>query len=197
LRRFGDAPHLVAARHLEPNYDVATTLRAFTVVRRRFPGARLTVASSGPDETMVRQLAREFGIEDAVRFAGRVDNAHMPALCALTDLMLNSSRADKMPISILEALASGVPVVTTAAGGIPHMVWRKVTALLVPVGDAHALGQQALRVLDEPELAARLRANGVDHARRFAWPAVRLQWLDAYRRVLQLPADVMTKEVGP
>jgi len=100
--------------------------------------------------------------------------------------MLNPSTADNMPISILEALASGVPVVSTNAGGIPDLVADNETALLVPVGDAAAMAHAALRVLGEPALAQRLRYNGLACAGHFAWPEVFDRWMSAYRRAASL-----------
>ena len=182
-RDFGAAPHLVVTRNLEPIYDVPTAIRAFAVVRERFPQARLTVAGSGPERVNLQALAAELGLADCVHFSGRIDNADIPALYASADCMLNASTVDNMPISILEALASGVPVVSTAAGGIPDLVRDGETALLAPIGDAQALGEAATRVLAERALADRLRAAGVADVARYAWPAVREQWLAVYRRL--------------
>lgn len=178
---FGDAPHLVVTRNLEPIYDIATAIRAFALVRQAFAGARLTVAGSGPELVRLRGLTAELGLEACVDFCGRVDNAAIPALYASADCMLNPSTVDNMPISILESFASGVPVVSTNAGGIPDLVEDGVSGLLVPVGDAAAMAQAVLHVLSEPLLAARLREAGLTAAEAYAWPTVRDQWLRVYR----------------
>ena len=78
--------------------------------------------------------------------------------------------------------ASGVPVVSTDAGGIPDLVQHGVTALLVPVGDHEAMARQALRVLDDSALASALRHAGLAEVQRFAWPHVKRQWQSAYQR---------------
>lgn len=182
-RTLGDAPHLLVARHLEAIYDVATALRAFAVVRRQLREARLTIAGSGPEKARLEALAAELGLTAAVRFAGPIDNADMPELLRSADCMLNASTIDNMPVSILEAHASGVPVISTDAGGIRDMVHDGTSALLVPVGDAAAMAAQALRVLTEPELRARLRTGGLERSERYAWSRVREQWLHVYRGV--------------
>lgn len=183
IRDFGDAPHLIVTRNLEPIYDIPTAVRAFACIRQVLLGARLTVAGTGPELGRLQGLTRELGIEDAVRFAGRIDNAEIPALYASADCMLNPSTVDNMPISILEAFASGVPVVSTDAGGIPDMVEDGVSARLVPIGDAERMAAEAVRVFTEPARAASMRAAGIEAAARYAWPTVRDQWLDLYRRV--------------
>ncbi|NMG54665.1 glycosyltransferase [Aromatoleum aromaticum] len=183
---FGHAPHLVVTRNLEAIYDIPTAIRAFAVVREAFPNARLTVAGSGPELGRLQAVVGELGLDGSVHFSGRLDNSEIPALYAAADCMLNPSTVDNMPISILEAFASGVPVVTTRAGGIPDMVEDGVSALLVPVGDASSMARQAVRVLADPVLAGSLRAAGLEAAAAFAWPAVREQWLEVYRFVATL-----------
>ncbi len=183
------APHLIVTRNLEPIYDIPTALRAFQRIHRALPQARLTVAGSGPELDALRRLAAQLGLADAVRFSGRIDNAQIAALYDSADLMLNPSAADNMPISILEALASGVPVVSTDAGGIPDLVEHERTALLVPVGDDAAMAEAALRLLRDPPLASRLRQAGASEVERFAWPNVRAQWRQAYWRALDATAQ--------
>lgn len=190
-RDFGAAPHLLVARNLEPIYGIDTALRAFAQLRQRFAQATLTVAGSGPELPRLQQQAHALDLGDAVDFCGRVDNADMPALYARADCVLNASRVDNMPISLLEALASGVPVVSTAAGGIPDMVEHGVHALLVPVGDHEALARQAERVLADRDLAEALVRCGAAEAERYAWPRVRAQWLAAYRRAAGQPHRLM------
>ncbi len=182
-REVGDAPQLVVTRNLEPIYDLPTAIRAFARIRSVFPRARLTVAGSGPDLTRLQALVGELGVTDAVCFSGRIDNADIPALYSAADCVLNPSTVDNMPISILESFASGVPVVSTNAGGIPDMVENGVTGLLVAIGDDAAMAQAVLRVLQEPRLAQRLRQAGLAQAQRYAWSCVREQWLEAYRQV--------------
>ena len=180
VRDFGDAPRLLVARNLEPIYDIATAIRTFAGVRQRYAAAHLTVAGSGPELASLRALVASLGLAGAVEFAGRIDNTAMPALYLAADCALNTSTVDNMPISVLEAFASGVPMVSTAAGGIPDLVADGVSGLLAPVGDDAALAQAVCRVLGDPLLAARLRAAGLAAAAAFAWSSVRGLWLAAY-----------------
>ena len=180
----GAAPHLVVTRNLDHLYDIPTALRAFAALRRTYPQARLTVAGSGPLREELGRAAAELGVAAAVRFTGSLDNAGVAALYQDADLMLNPSRVDNMPISVLEALASGVPVVSTDVGGIPFLVEDGRTGLLIRPGDPGAMAAAAARVLGEPGLAASLRAAGLEAAGRYAWPAVRGRLLAAYAGAL-------------
>jgi phenylacetate-CoA ligase len=178
---------ILIARHLEALYDHATALRAFALVRRELPRARLTICGEGPELPRLEQLSRELRLDDAVHFTGKTGHAAMADIYRRSDLMLNPSLADNMPNSVLEAWASGVPVVSTNVGGIPHLVNDQVTGLLVPPGDHAAMAQAMLAVLRDPGLAGALTAAGLDEARRYTWNNVAPLLMAHYRRVLKRP----------
>jgi glycosyltransferase involved in cell wall biosynthesis len=180
----GSAPRILVARNLEPIYDNATALRAFQIVRQTIPDARLTVAGSGPERVALEQLARQLELADAVEFVGRIDNDDMARLYQASDLMVNPSLADNMPISILEALACGVPVVSTDVGGIARIVQHGKTALLVPPGQAGAMAVAMLQVLNDPAMANALCQAGLESVRQYTWENVRLRLFDVYGAVL-------------
>jgi len=189
--RTNDAPHILVARNLERLYDNASAVRAFALIRQQHPTARMTIAGSGPERHALETLSRELGVADAVTFAGRVENSEMPTLYQTVSIALNPSLADNMPISILEALASGVPVVSTDVGGVPFLVEDGKTALLVPPGDHEAMAQACLRLLADRELTERLVSAGQILAQEFAWSQVRGKLFAVYNDVLgsrRLPA---------
>ena len=180
--------HAIVTRNLEDIYDIPTALRAFAQMRRTHPDAMLTVAGSGPTLSALQALARELGIAAAVRFTGRLDNERIADLYREADLLLNPSTVDNMPISLLEAWASGVAIVSTDVGGIPHMVEDGRTALLVPPREPAAMAAAALRILADRDLAAALRAAGHEAAERYAWPHVRPLLFGMYARAMGLPS---------
>ncbi len=178
----GTGPQIVVARNLEPIYGLDTAIRALAVLRSSHPTAELTIAGSGPQLAELQLLADQLGLGQAVRFSGRVDHADMPALYARADVALNSSTVDNMPNSVLEAYASGLPLVSTWVGGVPDIVEDGVTGLLVPPNDPPAMAQALRRVLDDRQLSQDLAKNGHTRVTAFAWPRVRQQWLSAYQR---------------
>ncbi|RNE90222.1 glycosyltransferase [Marichromatium sp. AB31] len=181
--RHPEVPHLVVTRNLEAIYDNTTALRAFARIRARWPAARLTIAGTGPEAAALAAEARALGIAESVTFSGRLERAAMAALYAEADLMLNPSRVDNTPNSVLEAWASGVAVVSTRVGGLPYLVEDGVDAVLVAPGDPEALAEAACALLDDPPRRAALVAAGRRAAERFSWPAVRPLWLALYRRI--------------
>ena len=174
---------VLVARNLEPIYDNASALHALALLRITHPAARMVIAGSGPLRAALEQLAAQLGVQDAVRFAGQVDHAQMASLYAEADVMLNPSLVDNMPNAVLEALASGVPVVSTRAGGVPYMVQDGRTALLVTPGAAPEMAAALACLFDQPALADALAAAGRQEAARCAWTAVRPQLLAVYERL--------------
>jgi len=187
-------PHIVVARNLEPLYDNTSALKAFRIVREAIPGARLTIAGSGPERVKLEAMAKQLGMADAVVFAGRLDNERMPELYREADIALNPSLADNMPISVLEALASGVPVVSTNVGGVPFLVEDGKTALLVPPKDPERMAEAMLRVLSDESLRERLVQSGLNHARRYSWDSVRNELFLAYQLALDGTRLAVTRE---
>jgi glycosyltransferase involved in cell wall biosynthesis len=189
LRRFAprpnhlsrpDQPHLIVTRNLEHIYDIQTALRSLAILRRSRPGAHMTIAGNGPEREKLAELARALGLAANVTFTGRVDNDRIGELYQRAELFLNPSLVDNMPISILEALASGIPVVSTNVGGIPFLVEHEKTALLVSPGDADAMARALLDLIDDPVKAARLASAGRDSVQQYAWQNVRGRLFDVY-----------------
>ena len=173
-------PRLLVARNLEPLYDIGTALRAFVQVLARHPQATMTVAGTGPQEAELKSLTSRLGIAGHVSFSGRLDRNAMAELLRASSIALNPSLADNMPNSVLEALASGVPVVSTDVGGVPFLVQDGSTALLVPAGNPDAMAQAVLRLLESPALAQRLVQAGLELVRHFTWSEVGPRWAAVY-----------------
>jgi L-malate glycosyltransferase len=177
-------PSILVARNLEPIYDNATALRAFATVLQRHPQACLTVCGTGGEMASLVALASELGIAKQVEFAGQISNSDMAALYRQADILVNPSLVDNMPISLLEALATGVPIVSTNVGGIPYLVENDRTALLVNPKDDAAMAQAILTLLADPGKVKAMHDEGLRTVRQYAWASVREQLHHVYRGVL-------------
>jgi glycosyltransferase involved in cell wall biosynthesis len=179
-----EEPHLLVARSLEALYGIDTALRACALLHKRGLPARLTIAGAGPEEAALRALARELGIDGQAQFTGQVDNVAMAGLYRATRIALNPSRADNMPISVLEALACGVPVVSTHVGGVPFLVDDGVTALLVPPDDPAAMAEAVRRLHTDADAYRQMREAGLQAVTRYTWQQVRAQLFAVYSSLL-------------
>jgi glycosyltransferase involved in cell wall biosynthesis len=157
-------------------------LRAFSLIQRRFPDAALTVAGEGSMRRELESIAQQLDLKNVV-FAGRVRFEELPALCDAADVYLNAPNLDNMPASLIECFASGLPVVTTNAGGVPYIVSHEQTGLLVACGDQDAMASAAIRLLKDQELASQIARQAREACRRYTWDAVRDEWLQVYREL--------------
>jgi L-malate glycosyltransferase len=176
------APRFLSTRNLEPMYNVACTLRAFHRIQAIVPGATLTVVGAGSEMSRLQALAATLGLT-GVTFTGRIAPADMPRYYAEADIYLQSPDIDNMPLSVLEAYASGTAVISTHAGGVPAILQDNVHGLLVPPGDDQMLARAALRLLHDPALAQRLTAAAYAATDAYVWSRTRPLWLSAYRRL--------------
>jgi glycosyltransferase involved in cell wall biosynthesis len=172
-------PRLLSTRSFEPYYRVDNTVEALALLRRRHPDATLTLAGAGSLEGRLRRQAAALH-PCAVRFEGPVDPRDMPRVCDAADIFVNSSVVDNQPVSVLEAFAAGLPVVTTATGDIGRMVRHGETGFIVPAGDPQAMADTVARLLEDPEAAVKITERARASVRDYAWPRVRTQWADAY-----------------
>jgi glycosyltransferase involved in cell wall biosynthesis len=177
-------PHarFLSARNLEPYYRIDVTLEAFALVRERFPAATLTIAGDGSERGRLVRRAAALG-ERGIRFLGRVSPAEMPALYEAAEIFVNSSVVDNQPLSVLEAFAAGLPVVSTATGDIAAMVRDGETGLVVPPGDPAALARALTVVLEYPVRALRMARQARSEVEAFTWSRLRDQWAAAYAGV--------------
>lgn len=175
-------PFLLCSRNLESRYGIDLVLRAFAQVKAEFPNARLCLAGTGPETAAIRRLAAELNLND-IEMSGRVSRKEIGRLYDQSDIFINASRIDNMPISIMESFASGMPVATTNAGGIPFMVEHEQTGLLCDKEDWRSLAANVIRLLREPALATRITENAHRQSSGYSWKAIRDQWLEVYRCV--------------
>lgn len=174
---------IVITRNLEPIYGIDTALEAVALARDEIPGLRLLIAGTGPQKRELDASVERLGLAGTIRFLGQLDPDQIAALYQGADMLLNPSTVDNMPNSLLEAMACGVPIVTTDVGGIPFIVENGETALMVPKDSPRALASNIVRLFREPGTRRRLRDNGLRAVQNYAWPVVKRQWLDLYREI--------------
>jgi glycosyltransferase involved in cell wall biosynthesis len=172
-------PRLLSTRHLEKLYDVETVLRAFRGIQQVHPDATLQIAGTGTQENYLQDLATRWDLRH-VRFLGHVPYQNLPAVYDQCDILLNASRADNFPGSLLEAAAAGLVVISSNVGGIPYIFEHGTNSLLVAPGDSEGLASAVLRVLEEPGLGLRLTRNALERCRCCDWKQVRKALYRAY-----------------
>ena len=189
-------PRILSNRNLEAMYDVATVIHAFARISQVFPQATLTIAGEGSQREHLRTLAERVSSTRIV-FLGRVEPNQMATHYDSADLYLNASRIDNQPLSLIEAMLCGVPVVTTNSGGIPWLVKHGTTGLLANAGDDEVIAAHALRLLDDPEMAQRIATSAREYALiEFSEERVVPQWIELYVSLVQKHSGSSGNRVG-
>lgn len=173
-------PIAICTRSLSPDYGIEVVIDAFAMGLHDYPGAALYLIGDGPGRKQLESLVQALGLTSRIVFCGAMPNEKVAEWFKQADIFLNASFLDNAPLSILEAMAAGLPVVTTAAGGIPFLLHHEETALLCPIGDARALADQLRRLLEEPELALHIAHRAHQQSRMYRWVSVRTKWLEVY-----------------
>lgn len=158
--------------------------------RAAMPNARLVIIGGGPDRAALEARAATLGVSGSVEFRGRVSDSELAAAYSEADLFVLPAVVDArgdtegLGVVLLEAMASNIPVIASAAGGITDVVVDGESGVLVPPGDAEALAAALGRLRNDPGLRAWLAANGAARVRdEFSWDAIADRWAAVYRGV--------------
>lgn len=179
-------PRLLCTRNLEPHYGVDIVLKAFSIVQQKYPDSHLSLVGSGTMANQLREFATNLNLKNA-EFKGAIPPGNMPDVYDQHDVFINGSHADCSPVSILESFCCGLPVVTTAAGGISTLVSHEQNGLLSAPGDHEALAANVLRVLGDQSLSRGLAERARTTVEASTWQSLRPLWLQAYASISPNP----------
>jgi L-malate glycosyltransferase len=177
-------PRLLSTRNFEWYYGVDQTLRAFKLIQCAYPHATLDIAGAGSCERELRALAHSLGLT-GVRFLGAVAPSDVPALHERADILVNSSLIDNQPLSILEAMASGMPIVSTGTGDIGNMIEHGISGTIVPKKDPYAMAAAVIFLLKDQDYARAMASRAVERLDQYSWNRVGSQWSVLYSDMTQ------------
>ncbi len=173
---------LVHISNFRPVKRVLDVVELFVGVRKEVK-AKLILAGDGPERTRAEQFCRDHGICDDVIFLGNVKNP-MEVL-SIADLFILPSESESFGLSALEAMALGVPVVSTNTGGLPEVNRHGVTGMMSDVGDVEDMTRNALFLLSDDNRLKKFRVKAMERAREFSIDRVLPKYEQVYNTVLQ------------
>ncbi|MCP9496445.1 MAG: glycosyltransferase family 4 protein [Pyrinomonadaceae bacterium MAG19_C2-C3] len=186
-------PRLVWLRAFKSLYNPTLAPKAAALLVDEFPELQLLmVGGDKGDGTMreTRETAVALGVSERVQMPGGVPRGDVPAWLNKGDIFLNTTHVDNTPVSVLEAMACGLCVVSTNVGGIPHLLTHEEDALLVPPDDAEAMAKAVRRLLHEHGLAARLSQNARRKAEAMDWSQILPHWTRLLTKVANADSSV-------
>jgi glycosyltransferase involved in cell wall biosynthesis len=172
-------PNLVWLRAFHDIYNPSLAVRVIAHLAKDFPTVRLVMI--GPDKgdgsrESMNELALMLGVVDRVMCTGQILKDEIPHWLHQSDIFLNTTRVDNTPISVLEAMACGLCIISTNVGGIPYMLEDEYDALLVPADDHESMAKAVQRLLTDDGLAERLSGNARRKAEQFDWSNILPRW---------------------
>ncbi len=178
---------LVWLRAFHKIYNPIMAVRTLAYLKDDFPNIRLHMI--GPDKKdgsleAVKQAVNHLGVHNNLHITLGVPKSQVPSNLSEHDIFLNTTNFESFGVSVMEAAATGLCIVTTNVGELPYL-WRDgEDALLVPPNDPKAMAQAVRRLLTEPDLAARLSHNARQKVEQFDWSVILPQWEALFQEVL-------------
>lgn len=178
-------PLIMWMRSLSANANPAMALRAFALVRETVPEARLLMIGRGPLAGLLRELAQELNVAQAVSHTSWLPAHRLRRAMQTASVFWNTTSYDNFPLSLIEAAASGTVIVSTDVGGISELLENGVDGLLVQPDDHETMAAATIQVLRRPVLASGLADNAREVAERYTWSGIRGDIAALYGRAPQ------------
>ena len=177
----GGEPIIMHVSNFRPVKRVLDVVRTFAAIRSKLP-AKLVMVGDGQDVSEARALTHTLGLHEDVTFLGRHDAINSILPCA--DLFLLPSAHESFGLAALEALACGVPVISTLGSGVEEVVRSGVDGFLLPVGDVQAMADAGLKLLTDSDAMTAARTAARDGAQRFRAQDIVPKYEALYKEVL-------------
>jgi glycosyltransferase involved in cell wall biosynthesis len=188
------SPRLIWMRSFHPIYNPEMALAVLAELRKIHAGTTLIMAGMDKGlEPQIKRRAAEMNLSGAVSFPGFLDARQKSELFSGSDIFLNTTRVDNMPVAVLEACAFGLAVVATNVGGLPFLIKHGENGLLVESEDARGMVEAINLLLKDSGLAQKLSRRARSLAERSAWNEVRLHWEKLFVEIL----NIESKEFKP
>lgn len=171
-------PHLLWVRSFSTIYNPTLAVKVIKELSKQYPDIRLTMV--GPDKDgslqVCKDLAQQEGVADRITFTGRLSKEDWIKLSEQHSIFLNTTNFDNLPVSIIEAMALGMPIVSTNVGGVPFLIDDNVDGVLVPPKDKAAMVNAISSLLNEKEKVAGISKAARTKAEQFDWAVVSRAW---------------------
>jgi glycosyltransferase involved in cell wall biosynthesis len=192
-------PLLLWLRAFHETYNPSLVPRALALLEQDFPNIHMNMA--GPDKgdgslQRMQKLAASLNVLNRITMYGAIPKSEVAHWLNGGDVFLNTTNVDNTPVSVLEAMACGLCVVSTSVGGIPYLLEHEQDALLVPPDNPEAMASAVSRILTEPGLAEHLSRNARRKVEQFDWSLILPQWEQLLVKVAKMSNPVMASDTS-
>ncbi len=177
-KRTSFSPRLLWVRSFSVIYNPLLAIRVVEKLKKTYPKVELCMIGPVKDESYQGcvDLAKELGVEENVVFTGKMSKQQWHKKSEEYDIFINTTNFDNTPVSVIEALALGLPVVSTNVGGLPYMLENDVNAILVNPDDVDAMCNAILSIINDFEKTQQICDNGYELVRQLDWDVIKEKW---------------------
>lgn len=169
---------------LRPIKGVEYLIRAMKIIRQKNADARLMLVGNGEEREKLEKLVKELILEEYVRFIGKVQNEEVPEYMAASDIFILPSLSEGFPVTVLEAMASGLPIIVTRVRGLQEIIKDGENGFLVEPKNPEQIAEKVLMLLEDDELRERISKNNKEQAEGYSWESVVARLEKVYRSYL-------------
>ena len=172
-------PHLIWLRAFHHIYNPIMAIKVLKKLQKIYPNINLTII--GPDKNdgsflEVKNFIKENNLFDNVKMVGPIDKKIVPEYLSKSDIFLNTTNVDNNPVSVIEAMASGLCIVSTNVGGIPYLLSHNLNSFLVNKNDIDGMTERVISIIENPKIAKKLSQNAYNSSKKFSWQQIYPLW---------------------
>jgi glycosyltransferase involved in cell wall biosynthesis len=191
-------PRILWMRTLEDIYNPEMAVEVAAILVKKYPELRMVMAGHDRGSlTAVKQLIDKYNLHTNIELPGYITNQQKNVYAGELDMYICTNRVDNAPVSFIEMMALGLPIISVNVGGIPYLVQDDVNELLVPPDDVMAMAEKIIGIIEQPGLGERLAANGGNYAKQFDEEPVLQKWLRVFEELDASPLENSRKHILP
>lgn len=176
-------PKLLWVRSFDKTYNCEMAVDVLRLLLQHYPDAELCMV--GPDkdgsQQSVKDLAAKYGLTERLKITGKMSKSDWHKLSKEYDIFISTTNFDNTPVSVIEAMALGLPVVSTSVGGVPYLIEDGKDGLLCEKGNAADMAEKIMQFVSAPEKSKEICDNARRKVESFDWEVVKKQWKDLLR----------------
>jgi glycosyltransferase involved in cell wall biosynthesis len=177
-------PYLFWMRTFEDVYNPEMAVRLAAILVKKYPDFKMVMAGYDHGSlNMVKKLAADLNVTDKIEFKGYIENDEKNKYAQSLDFYICTNRIDNAPVSFIEVMALGMPIITVNSGGIPYLVTHEENALMVNLDDDQAMADCISSAIDQPELGKRIVENGLKFSKQFDEEPVMKKWNELFSQL--------------
>jgi glycosyltransferase involved in cell wall biosynthesis len=177
-------PRILWMRTLEDIYNPEMAVRVAAILAKKYEDFRMVMAGYDRGSLeLVKQLAKELGVQDKIELPGYISKEQKNKYASELDIYICTNRIDNAPVSFIEMMALGLPVVSVNIGGIPYLLEEGYNGLMVNLDDDTAMAKKISSIVEQPQIGKQLAANGKEFSKRFGEAPVLQKWESLFASV--------------